>query len=237
MGVVLVVLNSTQLFAQLVNWFMFFCITRTLSNTLETVLTLMSLYYWPCMSASSSKYPLASRSWGLALAALACAIRPTSAITWVYVGLLELFLTRHRVKFIFFEVLPIGYVLLQPFFWYNLFNTIHVWFSKWHRQLKLSRQENVHLEIFLSCCLHKVFVASNGQSRGLMRKSPWKVSRISARLYGVKVWSRIESSWSIHDRFWTKFYQGMLNYDGWLVENPGWPRNDKNSLSWKICTK
>ncbi|KAK9274821.1 hypothetical protein L1049_022073 [Liquidambar formosana] len=31
------------LFSQLANWFMFFCFTRTLSNSLETVLTLVSL--------------------------------------------------------------------------------------------------------------------------------------------------------------------------------------------------
>ncbi|KAL3535287.1 hypothetical protein ACH5RR_003748 [Cinchona calisaya] len=100
------------LFGQLVNWFMFFCITRALSNTMETVLTLVSLYYWPCIRASSSKDPLASRRWGLALAALACAVRPTSAITWVYIGLLELFLTRNRMKFIFLEVIPIGGLVL-----------------------------------------------------------------------------------------------------------------------------
>ena len=89
---------------------MFFCITRTLSNSLETVLTLVGLYYWPCMRAFSSEIPSVSRRWGLAIAAMACAIRPTSAITWVYVGLLELFLTRNRVKFIFAEVVPMGYV-------------------------------------------------------------------------------------------------------------------------------
>lgn len=45
------------------------------------------------------------------MAAVACAIRPTSAITWLYVGLLELLKARDRFKFIFLEVAPIGYVL------------------------------------------------------------------------------------------------------------------------------
>ncbi|KAK3021164.1 hypothetical protein RJ639_045876 [Escallonia herrerae] len=99
------------LFAQLTNWFMLYCITRTLSNSLETVLTLVGLYYWPCIR-TSDKIPLASRKWGLVAAALACAIRPTSAITWIYVGLLELLLTRERLKFIFLEVAPIGVVVL-----------------------------------------------------------------------------------------------------------------------------
>ncbi|XP_055822992.1 mannosyltransferase APTG1 isoform X2 [Solanum dulcamara] len=96
------------LFSQLTNWFMFFCITRTLSNSLETVLTLVSLYYWPCIRPSASKISRGSRKWGLATAALACAIRPTSAITWIYVGLLELYLTRDKLKFVLLEVIPIG---------------------------------------------------------------------------------------------------------------------------------
>ncbi|MCL7051557.1 hypothetical protein MKW94_012140 [Papaver nudicaule] len=82
------------LFSQLVNWFTFFCFTRTLSNNLETVLTLIGLYYWPSFRHSSKHVHLASRKRGLVLAALACALRPTSAITWLYVGLLELFETK-----------------------------------------------------------------------------------------------------------------------------------------------
>ncbi|GMI89136.1 abnormal pollen tube guidance 1 [Hibiscus trionum] len=100
------------LFSQLTNWFMFFCFNRTFSNSLETVLTLVSLYYWPSMRSSSNKVPSGSRKWGVALAALACAIRPTSAITWVYVGLLELYLTHERLRFIFLELIPIGSVVL-----------------------------------------------------------------------------------------------------------------------------
>ncbi|XP_059461275.1 mannosyltransferase APTG1 isoform X1 [Corylus avellana] len=100
------------LFSQLANWFMIFCFPRTLSNNLETVLTLVSLYHWPCMRVSSTKVPLVSRKWSLAAAALACAIRPTSAIIWVYVGLLELFVTHDRLKFIFLEVAPIGVLVL-----------------------------------------------------------------------------------------------------------------------------
>nr|GMC84286.1 GPI mannosyltransferase 3 [Ipomoea batatas] len=106
------VLNSMQLFAQLTNWFLFFSFTRTLSNSLETVLTLVSLYYWPCIRKSSKTTSLGSRKWALAVAALACAIRPTSAITWLYVGLLELYLTDEKIVFILLEVIPIGTLVL-----------------------------------------------------------------------------------------------------------------------------
>ncbi|KAL5697329.1 Mannosyltransferase aptg1 [Ranunculus cassubicifolius] len=100
------------LFAQLINWFMFFCFTRTLSNSLETVLTLISLYYWPVFGSRNNHVHAGSRKWALVVAALACAVRPTSAITWLYVGLLELYETKDRVRFVFLEVTPIGIAVL-----------------------------------------------------------------------------------------------------------------------------
>ncbi|XP_047941262.1 mannosyltransferase APTG1-like [Salvia hispanica] len=100
------------LFAQLSNWFLFFCMPRTFSNSLETVLTILSLYYWPCLRRSATAVPSSSRKYALAIAAIACAIRPTSAITWIYVGCLELFSTRTKLKFIFLEVVPIGGIVL-----------------------------------------------------------------------------------------------------------------------------
>ncbi|KAI3423779.1 uncharacterized protein J3R85_010785 [Psidium guajava] len=100
------------LFSELTNWFMFFCITRTLSNSLETVLTVMGLYYWPCLRVSSKSDASSTRIWGLVVAAFACVIRPTSAIIWMYVGLLELSLAHDRMRFIFSEVLPVGVLVL-----------------------------------------------------------------------------------------------------------------------------
>ncbi|KAL5698374.1 hypothetical protein ACHQM5_029423 [Ranunculus cassubicifolius] len=45
-------------------------------------------------------------------AALTCTVRPTSAITWLYVGLLELYETKDRLRFIFLEVTSIGITVL-----------------------------------------------------------------------------------------------------------------------------
>ncbi|XP_073018353.1 LOW QUALITY PROTEIN: mannosyltransferase APTG1-like [Primulina eburnea] len=103
---------SWALFAQLTNWFMFFCITRTLSNCLESVLMLVSLYYWPCIRVSPNALSSSSRKFALAIAALACAIRPTSAIIWIYVGTLELLLARDKLKFVLLDVIPIGGLVL-----------------------------------------------------------------------------------------------------------------------------
>ncbi|XP_062224342.1 mannosyltransferase APTG1 [Phragmites australis] len=111
------------LFSQLINWFMFFCITRTLSNSLETVLTVAGLYYW-FTAIESSKGTLvvskqqatanqsASRKVALLIAALACAIRPTSAITWLYVGLLDFIQIKSKCRFVFLEVIPLGTIVL-----------------------------------------------------------------------------------------------------------------------------
>uniref|UniRef100_A0A162A1I5 Mannosyltransferase n=1 Tax=Daucus carota subsp. sativus TaxID=79200 RepID=A0A162A1I5_DAUCS len=83
--------------------------TRTLSSRLETVLTIVGLYHWPCMrTLTCCNVSMVSRSYGLAAAALACAIRSTSAITWIYVGLLELIVAQDRPKFIFLEAALIG---------------------------------------------------------------------------------------------------------------------------------
>ncbi|XP_072968817.1 mannosyltransferase APTG1 [Typha angustifolia] len=99
-------------FSQLVNWFMFFCFTRTLSNCLEAVLTVTGLFYWFYSIDSSKQGQVASRKLALFTAALACAIRPTSAITWLYVGLLDLIGMRSRLQFLFLEVIPVGVLVL-----------------------------------------------------------------------------------------------------------------------------
>ncbi|KAJ1277496.1 hypothetical protein BS78_04G008400 [Paspalum vaginatum] len=105
------------LFSQLVNWFMFFCITRTLSNSMETVLTVAGLYYW-FTAIESSKQQVASgqsrssRKVGLLIAALSCAIRPTSAVTWLYVGVLDLIQMKSKRHFVFLEVIPAGAIVL-----------------------------------------------------------------------------------------------------------------------------
>ncbi|KAL6629703.1 hypothetical protein ACP70R_029468 [Stipagrostis hirtigluma subsp. patula] len=91
---------------------------------LETVLTVAGLYYWFAGIESSkgtslfSKQQVAnnqsapSRKMALLIAALACAIRPTSAITWIYVGLLDFIQIKSKCRFIFLEVIPVGAIVL-----------------------------------------------------------------------------------------------------------------------------
>ncbi|AQK67798.1 Alg9-like mannosyltransferase family [Zea mays] len=112
------------LFSQLVNWFMFFCITRTLSNSLETVLTVAGLYYWFAAIESSKatsivskqhaacEQSIPSRKVALLIAALSCAIRPTSAVTWLYVSLLDFIQMKSKCCFILLDVIPVGAIVL-----------------------------------------------------------------------------------------------------------------------------
>ena len=48
-------LTFWELFYQMANWFMFFCMNRTFSNCLETVLTIMGLYYYRSFQGLSSQ--------------------------------------------------------------------------------------------------------------------------------------------------------------------------------------
>ncbi|KAH8933006.1 hypothetical protein BDL97_18G009300 [Sphagnum fallax] len=105
------------MFCQMFNWFTFFCIVRTFSNCLETVLTTMALFYWwPVQSPSTDHHHtgsiFTSRQLGLLLAGVACIIRPTSAIIWVYVGVVQLLKIPHKLQFLLSEVFPIGIICL-----------------------------------------------------------------------------------------------------------------------------
>jgi phosphatidylinositol glycan class B len=78
------------------------------------------LYYWFNAIESSkgisvvSKQQTASyqipqsRKMALLIAALACAIRPTSAIIWLYVGFLDFIQIKSKCRFLFLEVIPVG---------------------------------------------------------------------------------------------------------------------------------
>ncbi|KAG0553836.1 hypothetical protein KC19_12G042800 [Ceratodon purpureus] len=97
------------LFCQLSNWFNFFCMPRTFSNCMETVLTTIALYHWWPMSKTNARVGLlTSRQLGIISAGLACVMRPTSAIIWLYVGMAHWRETSNKRQYILEDVLPIG---------------------------------------------------------------------------------------------------------------------------------
>ncbi|KAI8605845.1 Alg9-like mannosyltransferase family-domain-containing protein [Dissophora ornata] len=86
------------LFLSMTSWWNFFCSTRTLANSMEAALTIVSLYYWPFTTASPLLSPSSpassshrstkqgSQRLSLAIAFLTCLFRPTAAIMWIFLG-------------------------------------------------------------------------------------------------------------------------------------------------------
>ncbi|KAI8140592.1 Alg9-like mannosyltransferase family-domain-containing protein [Fennellomyces sp. T-0311] len=76
------------LFVTLCSWYNYFVAARTLSNTMEGAFTTIGLCYWPLPTTD----PLDS-SWiryyriALVWASLACVMRPTNALVWLFLGL------------------------------------------------------------------------------------------------------------------------------------------------------
>ncbi|BFZ63935.1 glycosylphosphatidylinositol anchor biosynthesis [Saitoella coloradoensis] len=86
-----------------------FSYTRTFSNSLETVLTACAMYHWP---SSQSTKTGGSAVLALLLAAVACVMRPTNALLWVWLGGHLMLTSPRRVSFMvqaaFLGALAIG---------------------------------------------------------------------------------------------------------------------------------
>ncbi|KAF8469068.1 Alg9-like mannosyltransferase family-domain-containing protein [Kalaharituber pfeilii] len=76
----------TTLFLSLGSAFHWFCSTRTFSNSLETSLTVIALYYWPWPSRTGVHFNRGTLKLALGLAAIACILRPTNALIWACLG-------------------------------------------------------------------------------------------------------------------------------------------------------
>ncbi|KAI9259445.1 Alg9-like mannosyltransferase family-domain-containing protein [Phascolomyces articulosus] len=76
------------LFITLCSWYNFFMAARTLSNAIETTFTVIALNYWPSPATKNS-----DSNWiknyriSLLWASLACVMRPTNALIWLFAGL------------------------------------------------------------------------------------------------------------------------------------------------------
>ena len=80
---------SWTLFCSIFSWFHFFCSVRTFSNSIESVLTVISLCHWPMLNGNRP----AEYANALLFAGLAVVVRPTSAVVWVFVGVVDLMTT------------------------------------------------------------------------------------------------------------------------------------------------
>ncbi|NWW94178.1 PIGB mannosyltransferase, partial [Rhynochetos jubatus] len=92
-------------FCQLCSWFTWYSCTRTLTNTMETLLTIFALSYYPIKGSkmsSSCKY--------LALVALAVVIRPTAVVPWIPLVLSHFFQEERKADLILHNCIPVGLV-------------------------------------------------------------------------------------------------------------------------------
>ncbi|KIM28889.1 glycosyltransferase family 22 protein [Serendipita vermifera MAFF 305830] len=107
------------LLTSLTSFFHALSLVRSMSNSLETSLTVLAVSYWPLQPHQRITFKTLFRS--VAIAALTCAIRPTNIVIWTYLSL-ELLLRRVRKttsSFVTFLscVVPLGGLipLLQVF--------------------------------------------------------------------------------------------------------------------------
>lgn len=77
---------------------------RTLSNSMEMVFTMIALNYWPLPGVVNFQ----EKNWlkhyriSLVLASIACVMRPTNGLIWLFLGLdLILAAKNNRIKVIF----------------------------------------------------------------------------------------------------------------------------------------
>lgn len=90
---------------QLCSWFTWYCCTRTLTNTMETSLTALALFYYPLegsRSVNSIKYSL--------LVALACVVRPTALIPWVPLLFRHFYQEQRKLHLTLHHFLPVGFI-------------------------------------------------------------------------------------------------------------------------------
>lgn len=109
---------STAYFVSLTSLFHSLSLSRSLSNSLETSLTTAALSYYPWNNARSIQVQSTRTRMCIVFAALACAIRPTNAIIWVYMfGVLFLRLG-HR--------LSQGFILIRDCFVVGALTTLAI---------------------------------------------------------------------------------------------------------------
>ncbi|CAJ1049174.1 GPI mannosyltransferase 3 [Xyrichtys novacula] len=92
-------------FCHLCSWFSWFCCTRTLTNSMETTLTCLALFYFPLPGSkthSSKKY--------LSIVALAVIFRPTALIVWFPLLMYHFCREENKLRLITHNYIPIGAV-------------------------------------------------------------------------------------------------------------------------------
>eukprot|EP00833_Pecoramyces_ruminatium_P004060 jgi/Orpsp1_1/1178092/evm.model.c7180000063995.1 len=86
------------LFCSMLSWSNWNILVRTVSNSIETSLTIMALYYWPLKKTKDNNIPIKDLMIALTLAAIACFFRPTNGVVWIFLGIVLLFQYRKSLR-------------------------------------------------------------------------------------------------------------------------------------------
>uniref|UniRef100_A0A8C5I303 Mannosyltransferase n=1 Tax=Gouania willdenowi TaxID=441366 RepID=A0A8C5I303_GOUWI len=90
-------------FCHMCSWFTWFCCTRTLTNSTETSISTLALYYFPLPGSKthcSKKY--------IALVALAVVVRPTALIVWFPLIICHFWQENNKLRLVINCCIPIG---------------------------------------------------------------------------------------------------------------------------------
>ena len=94
-------------------FFMAHSILRPFSNSIETMFSMLAIYFWSFPQYTEPKsFIFSSRVWSLIFAALAFSFRPTSILRWLVMGLYLLYTSSDRLILVFLEVAPVAYLYI-----------------------------------------------------------------------------------------------------------------------------
>lgn len=85
-----------------INWYWYYCATRTLTNTLETALTIVALSMFPWKKNRKEDFKF------LWICGFVCAVRPTMIVPWTPICIYHIFINRKNLLSFFYKYLVIG---------------------------------------------------------------------------------------------------------------------------------
>ncbi|XP_029317191.1 GPI alpha-1,2-mannosyltransferase 3 isoform X2 [Cottoperca gobio] len=156
-------------FCHMCSWFSWYCCTRTLTNSMETTVTCLALFYFPLPGSKTHSSKIY-----LTLVALAVVVRPTALIVWFPLLMYHFWQEDNKLRLITHNFVPIGAVavvistLIDCIFYekwtvvqfnflkFNVFNGVadfygsHPW--HWYFSQGFAVVVGPHLPLFLHGC-------------------------------------------------------------------------------------
>ncbi|KAF5925406.1 hypothetical protein HPG69_001851 [Diceros bicornis minor] len=239
----------------LCSWFTWYCCTRTLTNTMETVLTIIALFYYPLegsKSMNSVKYS--------SLVALAFIIRPTAVIPWIPLLFRHFWQEQRKLDLILYQFLPVGFVTLslsliidRIFFGQNLgtFYGSHPW--HWYFSQGFPVVLGTHLPFFIHGCFlapkrYRIFLVtvlwtllvysmlSHKEFRFIYPVLPFCMVFCGYSLNHLKTWKKPALSFLFLSNMLLALYTGLVHQRGTLdvmthIQELGYNNPNKSSAS------